>query len=278
MPPKLKPPAKRKSQMQLTVEFIHTQWLAKKVYSEPHCYGGLKVLFQRLGPVKVKKLEYYYTHAYGLSLRVAIQRRFVRYPAYAKKLNALLQGKNPKAAPKEFWPARSRQFAAKRLENPSSWPSKLPRNILIYKTSGSMYRPFRSWGRWYLLNYDVLQGGAMAKAGIHIPKPRSPFPDSVSDPDYGDLEFFKDLHEIMNRVFRTYNQACDKGIWDVTGNQEIQRSKGRVARRCLPRAQRLEALFKAANKGEAGRNMLQRLQGEIAKLKGWKSQYGHLVQ
>ena len=269
----LKPPRKRKSVMQLNVKWIHERFLANRTVSEPFCYGGMKALIKRIGPLAVKKLEGYYVHAYGLSLRVAIRRRFKLYPGYAKKLNAMLQAGNPRAAPKAAWPAKSRAIAAKRLGNPRTWPKKLPPNIRIYQTSQVLYRPFRSWAEWYLLNYDVLQGGALSKAGIYISRPRSPFPDSVTDPDYGDLEFFKDLHAGMSAVFRAYNQKCDKGVWDPFYRRKSHLARGRVARRCLPRAQRLETLFRTANKGQAATNMLQSLRAEVQKLKEWKKRY-----
>ena len=266
-------PKRRKSAIELKVEWIHEKYLTSRTYSESFCYGAMREMIKSIGKQSAKRLDYYYVHAYGTSLRVAIKRRFVQVPAYATKLNAMLQGKNPQAKPKENWPAKSRAIAAKRLADRNLWPKKLPPNIRVYQISSTMYRPFKSWGEWYLLNYDVLQGGALTRAGVVIAKPRSPFPDSVGDPDHGDLEFFKDLHEGMNALFRRYNQRCDKGVWDPFYNKTSLQSKGKIAERCLPRAQKLVTLFKTANKGEAARNMLKSLQKEIAQLKDWKQHF-----
>lgn len=274
MGPKRKPlPDRRKSDLELKVKLIHEKYLASRAYSEPFCYGAMREIIKGLGPVAAKKLDYYYVHAYRTSLREAIRRRFTRFPGYATKLNAMLQGRNPQPVTKAAWPATSRAIAAKRLINPKAWPKKLPANIRIYQTSPSLYRPFKSWAQWYLLNYEVLQGGALSKAGIHIAKPRSSFPDSVGDPDYGDLEFFKDLHAAMSARFRDYNQKCDKGVWDPFFKKDSHLAKGRTAMRCIPRAQKLETLFKTANKGEAAKNMLKSLGTEVQKLKEWKETY-----
>lgn len=274
MAPKSKPlSTRRRSSLELKVKLIHDKYLTRRTYGDPVCYGAMRELIKGLGPVAGKKLDYYYVHVYQTSLREAIRRRFVRYPGYAKKLNAMLQGRNPQSVQKAAWPAKSRAIAAKRLIHPKAWPKKLPPNIRIYQTSSSLYRPFKSWAQWYLLNYDVLQGGALSKAGMHISKPRSPFPESAGDPDYGDLEFFKDLHEAMSARFRDYNQKCDKGVWDPYFKSKSHLAKGRTAMRCLPRAQKLTTLFKTANKGEAAKNMLKTLGTEVKKLKEWKETY-----
>lgn len=283
-------PKKPLTKTQKLAQYIHDKVLGNYVYAGsrktlPFMYGELRAILSQLSASEAKKLVSEYHRSYKGHLQHAIGDRFGDDYGYAQKLIKLLDEKIaprpiPKKPDRKCWSTQLRTVAEARLNNTSLWPRQLPANISIYKKNSALYKQFRLWGEWFLKNCYVLSGPLAKRAGVAILPPSSPFPKSTNDQNFGDLEFFKDLHMKMNQIVREYSQKCDTTPWGLFPGvrQSHQESKARIVKRCMPDAKALLALFKRANKGTAGRNMLAKCKGEVEKLEGWQKEYGHLLR